>query len=44
MQFLISAEKQNFILFALLYLKKRDEKLYFLPNEFRLCPKAELGT
>src|SRR5262249_37494971 len=40
----ISAEKWNFNLFALLYLKKIDEKLHFLPREFRLCPKAELVT
>lgn len=44
LQFLISAWKWNFILFALLYLKKMGEKLRLLPGEFRHPPKAELVT
>jgi len=35
MWFLIPVEKWNFILFALLYLKKMGEKLHLLPGEFR---------
>src|SRR5258708_14516934 len=36
--------KWNFILFALLYLKKNGREATLLPSEFRHCLKAELPT
>jgi hypothetical protein len=44
MWFLIPVEKWSFILFAVLYLKKMDEEVRFLPSQYRLCPKAVLAT